>query len=94
MRCGGYLGSTGKRWWFESGRWSLVVGVSFTLGNGFLLGGFVVAGVTAGFAVHEAVRADADVELRLTEAAELLALALGFGALALGAAVFAWAGSG
>lgn len=58
-----------------------------------LIGGFVVAGVAAGFAVHEAVPANADVELRLTKAAELLALALSFGHFALAATVLGVAGS-
>ena len=44
---------------------SLVVG-SFLEGLRFLIRGFVVAGVAAGFAVHEAVLAEADIELRLT----------------------------
>jgi hypothetical protein len=52
------------------------------------------AGVAAGFAVHEAVLADADVELRLAEAAELIALALSLGHFALSATVFGLAGSG
>jgi hypothetical protein len=54
----------------------------------------VVAGVPAGFAVHEAVFADADIELRLAEAAELIALALSLGHFALSAAVLGLAGSG
>ena len=54
----------------------------------------MVAGVAAGFAVHEAVLADADVELRLAEAAELIALALSLGHFTLSAAVLGVAGSG
>jgi hypothetical protein len=53
----------------------------------------VVAGVAAGFAVHEAVLANADIELRLAEAAELIALALSLGHFALSAAVLGLAGS-
>src|SRR6266478_1042805 len=44
---------------------------------------FVVAGGTAGLAVHQAVGAEADVELRLAEDTELLAPASGFDLLAL-----------
>lgn len=54
-----------------------------------LFGGFVVAGVAAWLAVHQSVLADADVELRLAEAAEPFAFALSLGALTLRAAVFA-----
>jgi len=46
---------------------------------------FVVAGGTAGLAVHQAVGAKPDVELRLAEDAELLAPAAGLDLLALGA---------
>ncbi len=56
------------------------------------VGGLVVAGGAAGFAVHEAVFTDADVELRTAEAAELIALAGVFRLLALGAAEFGLAG--
>ena len=52
------------------------------------------AGVAAGFAVHEAVLANANFEHGLAKAAVLLALALALGHFALCAAVFAWAGSG
>jgi len=61
--------------------------------QGKLVRGFVVAGRAAGFAVHEAVGADADVELRLAEDAELVALALIFRHFALAAAEFGVAGS-
>jgi hypothetical protein len=54
----------------------------------------VVAGVAAGFAVHEAILANADIELRLAEAAELIALALSLWHFALSAAVLGLAGSG
>ena len=40
-----------------------------------LVGGFVVAGRTAGFAVHEAIVAQTDVDHRLAEAAEFFAFA-------------------
>lgn len=59
-----------------------------------LVGSFVVAGMAAGVAIHQAVRADANVELRLTEAAELVADALVFRHLALAATVLGVAGSG
>jgi hypothetical protein len=58
-----------------------------------LAGGFIVAGGAAGFAIHQAVVADADVDGRLAEAAEFVALATGFGHLALGAFEFGGAGS-
>ena len=60
----------------------------------FLVRSLVIAGVAAGFAVHESVLTHADIELRLTEAAEFVALALSFGSFALRARVFAGAGSG
>jgi hypothetical protein len=53
-----------------------------------LAGGFVVAGGAAGFAVHEAIFADADIELRLAQDAELVALALIFHHFALAATKF------
>lgn len=59
-----------------------------------LVGGFVVAGLAAGFAVHQAIGADADVKCTLAEAAVFVALAGVFGLLALRAAVFRVAGSG
>jgi hypothetical protein len=77
MLCGGCLGSIGRRWWSE----------------GVLVGGFVVAGVAAGLAIHEAVFADADVELRTAEDAELITLAMVFRHLALAATKFGGAGS-
>jgi len=58
------------------------------------VGSLVVAGAAAGLAVHEAVLADADFEYGLAEAAILVALALVFCHFALGATVFAGAGSG
>src|SRR6266436_5766194 len=45
---------------------------------------FVVAGGTAGLTIHQAVGAEADVELRLAEDTELLAPAAGFDLLTLG----------
>ena len=53
---------------------------------------FVVAGGAAGFAVHEAVGAEAHVELGLAVHAEFVAPATLFRALALGAddAAYAW----
>ncbi len=50
--------------------------------------------MAAGVAIHQAVRADANVELRLTEAAELVADALVFRHFTLAAAVLGMAGSG
>ena len=67
---------------------------STPLQGGNLVGGLVIAGGAAGFAVHESVFADADVELRLTEDAELIAIALVFRHFALAAAKFSVAGSG
>jgi hypothetical protein len=58
-----------------------------------LVGSFVVAGDAAGFAVHEAVLADADFEDGLAETAVLVALALVFRHLALGATGLGVAGS-
>jgi len=59
-----------------------------------LVGSFVVAGPTARFAVHKAVGTDADIELGLAEAAELIALALSFRHFALRTTEFGLAGSG
>jgi len=59
-----------------------------------LLRGFVVAGFAAGFAVHEAVVADADIKCGLAEAAELFALAGVFRLFALRASVLGGTGSG
>jgi hypothetical protein len=64
------------------------------IASGIGVGGFVVAGGAARFAVHESVFADADVELRLTEAAELITIALVFRHFALAATKFGVAGSG
>jgi hypothetical protein len=58
------------------------------------VGSLVVTGAAARLAVHEAVLAEADLEYGLAEAAVLIALALVFRHLALGATVFAGAGSG
>jgi len=58
-----------------------------------LFGSFVVASVAAGFAVHQAIGADADVDHRLAEAAILLARAGALGLLALSAAIFGGTGS-
>jgi hypothetical protein len=58
-----------------------------------LVGSLVVAGVAAGLAVHESVFADADVELRLTEDAEFVAVALVFRHFTLAAAEFGGSGS-
>ena len=59
-----------------------------------LVGCLVIGGGAAGFAVHKAVLADPDVELRLAKAAELIALAVVFRHFALGATEFGMAGSG
>ena len=59
-----------------------------------LVGGFVVAGRAAGFAIHQAVLANANVNHGLTEAAKLFALTRALGLLALRAMVFRGTGSG
>ena len=59
-----------------------------------LIGRFVVAGRAAGFAIHQAVGADANVELRLAQAAELIALAFVFRHFTLPATVLRVTGSG
>jgi hypothetical protein len=55
---------------------------------------FVIAGGATGLAIHEAVRADADVENSLAEAAVLLAFAAVFGLFALCAAISGGTGCG
>ena len=62
--------------------------------SGIAIRGFVVAGGSAGFAVHQSVFADADIELRLAQDAELIALALIFHHFALAAAKFGGSSSG
>jgi hypothetical protein len=59
-----------------------------------LVGCFVVAGFTAGFAVHQAVCANADVDDCLAQTTKLFAFAGGLGLFALHAAVLGGAGSG
>jgi len=59
-----------------------------------LIRGSIVGGGAAGFAVHKAIFADANVELRLAQATEFFALALGFRFFALGAAEFGGSGCG
>lgn len=87
MRCAAFSGSTGKLWLSSqaASTWE-----RFRLGTAPLFG-FVVAGVSAGLTVHQSILADADIELRLAEAAEPFAFALALGALALRAAAFAGA---
>ena len=63
-------------------------------GNFCLVGGLVVAGGAARFAVHQAVVADAGIDDGLAQAAELFALARSFGLFALGAFEAGGAGSG
>ena len=58
-----------------------------TASLGFV-GGFVVAGFAAGWAIVEAILTEANPDLSLTESAIFLALALVFRHLALHAAVF------
>ena len=59
-----------------------------------LVPGLIVAGGAARFAVHQAVGAKTDVEDRLTQKAELLALAAALGLFTLRAANFRGTGSG
>lgn len=59
-----------------------------------LVGSFVIAGATARFAVHKTVLADADIELGLAKAAELIAFTLRFGHFALATTRFTAGGSG
>jgi hypothetical protein len=59
-----------------------------------LVGSFIVAGGAAGFAVHEAVVANAGVNHRLAEAAKFLTLARSFRHFTLGAFVAGGTGSG
>jgi hypothetical protein len=59
-----------------------------------LIGHFVVAGAAAGFAVHQAVFAKADINDGLAEDTVFLALTLMLGLLALRAADFAGTGLG
>ena len=59
-----------------------------------LVRSFVIAGGAAGFAVHQAVVANPNVERGLAEAAIFVALTLGFGHFTLRAAIFSLAGSG
>lgn len=59
-----------------------------------LVRSFVIAGGAAGFAVHQTVLANPNVERGLAEAAIFVALTLGFGHFTLCAAVFSLAGSG
>jgi hypothetical protein len=54
----------------------------------FLIRGLVIGGCAAGLAIHQAIFANADVELRLAEHAELIALALVFLHFALHATEF------
>jgi hypothetical protein len=74
----------------------LDVGRGKWFGDAGLVGDFIVAGIAAGLAVKEAVLAEADLHLRLAEAAVALALAAVFGHFALHAAVlvFGCAGGG
>jgi hypothetical protein len=60
----------------------------------FLIRSLVVAGLTAGFAIHQPVGAEAYVDDRLAQATELLAFARAFGALALHAVILRGTGSG
>jgi len=63
----------------------------WAINDGFaqaLIGGLVVAGRAAGFAVHKAVAAKTDVNHALAQAAIFLAFATFFRLLALGAAEF------
>jgi hypothetical protein len=94
---GPFDGGAFKGWSLSASSSTLSL-VSASLGQTFkiqqLIGGFVVACGAAGFAVHQAVRTNADIEYGLTEAAVLVALALTFGHFALRATGFGLAGSG
>jgi hypothetical protein len=70
------------------------VSVDRAVGSCWLVGSFVIAGAAAGFAIHEAVLADADIELGLAQAAELIALALRLRHFALAATLFTAGSSG
>jgi hypothetical protein len=59
-----------------------------------LVGGLVVAGRAAGFAIHKSVIAQTDVDYRLAEAAEFFAFTRTLWLLALCAFVFGGTGSG
>jgi hypothetical protein len=58
-----------------------------------LVGCPVIGSHAARLAVHETILADANIQLRLAQAAEFFALALVFLILALAAAEFGWTGS-
>jgi hypothetical protein len=75
--------------------WNVRTGVLLAqAGKSCLVGGLVVAGGAAGFAVHQAVVADARVDDGLAQATEFFALARSFGLFALGAFEAGGAGSG
>jgi hypothetical protein len=57
-------------------------------------GGFVFAGFAAGFAIHQAVIANANIEKRLTQYAKLLAVARTLRLVALQAAILGRTGCG
>lgn len=63
-------------------------------GQSLLVGGFVVTGFAAVFAVHQAVGAKADVDHGLAKAAEFFAIASSFKLVALCAVVFGRTGFG
>jgi hypothetical protein len=79
-----YLASIGKRWSSEEAP---------TVDSEPLLRAFVIARAAAGLAIHQPVGADADVELRLAQAAEFFAGALRLRHFALRAQALATAGS-
>ena len=62
--------------------------------DGCLIRRFVVAGLAAGFAIHQAIGANANIEHGLAETAVLLALATILRLFTLRATVFRGAGSG
>ena len=59
-----------------------------------LIRGFIVAGFAAGFAIHQAVGTNTDVDYGLAEAAELFAFAGAFCTFALHASILRGTGSG
>jgi hypothetical protein len=77
-----------------AGQTTTTIGIGRSACESQLVGGLVFAGRAAGFAVHEAIGADANVDHRLAKAAEFITLARGFGLFALRAFISGGTGSG